>query len=114
MITVLFIWLLFGGFFGGFVQMLCHGFDNYSDDYCFSDFAAFYFSAAHYFASEFYDKYCESMNRTGLIIAITSITIAMLPGSIVLLAMCLLMWIIYKLWTFYKFVFRRKEKGEQE
>ena len=93
------IWLVSGVIFGGFVQFMF----SYIDTDSLTPLAAFWV------AIEFYDAYHDQINGLGLIIGIAFISIAVLPGSILILFISAIIWILLKMWDAFKFVFRRKE-----
>lgn len=95
-------WLLLGGFFGGFIQMMIA---STEDD-------EVGLNTAFWYAQTFYENNCEQINRAGLIIGITFISILVLPGSILIIGISAFMKLMEKLWGLYKYIFKQKEKND--
>lgn len=98
MAALLIGWLIIGGFLGGFAQVV----------FAFTEFEELDYDIAFWFARIFYLNNCEQLNRAGLIIGITFISIVVLPGSILIIILSAIQKLINKLWDLYKHVFRRK------
>jgi len=99
MVDLLVGWLLLGGIFGGLIQMLIA---SAEDD-------EVGFNAAFWYAQTFYENNCEQLNRAGLIIGVTFISIIVLPGSVLIIALAVIQKLINILWNLYKCVFRKAE-----
>lgn len=97
-------WLLLGGFFGGFIQMIIA---SAEDD-------EVGFNTAFWYAQTFYENNCEQLNCAGLIIGVTFISIIVLPGSILIIVLSAIQNLVNKLWSLYKRMFRKKEQNTNE
>lgn len=102
MAALLIGWLLIGSFFGGFVQTMIASAED----------GEVGFNSAFWYAQTFYENNCEQLNRAGLIIGITFISILVLPGSILIIGISAFMKLMEKLWGLYKYIFKQKEKND--
>ena len=103
MIDLLIGWLLIGGFLGGFIQMIS----------AFTEYDELDYDIAIWFAATFYENNCEQLNSAGLIIGVTVISIVVLPGSVLIIALSALQKIINKLWSLYKRAFRKNDNNRR-
>lgn len=96
-------WLLMGAFAGGFVQII----------FAYGNCEVMSFRNVFYFAERFYTDNVEQLNRAGLILGIVLISIAVLPGSVLWILICIIKSIFQGLWFAFKWIFRkRKMKGD--
>lgn len=93
-------WILLGGIFGGFVQII-FAMEDYEEE--------FPIKTAVFFATRFYENYACELNRFGLIIAIVFILIATLPGSILIAFSCAMIWLFSSAWELFRHLFRKKK-----
>lgn len=99
MFALLCIWFCIGSIIGGVVQLL-----YYSD--CFDEQLTY--GAAFCFVKEFYETYSDELNCIGLIIASAFIFILLLPGSILIICLTTLKYILLAMWKTFKFIFRKR------
>lgn len=67
------------------------------------------FMDAFVFAEYFYEEYNQQLNRAGLIIGITVISLFLLPGSVLTIVIVAAYKAAQKLFALFKYVFRRKD-----
>ena len=96
------LYIVIGGLFGGLVQCM----------FALSDYDELSPSFAFWFATSFYEAYSDQLNRAGLIIGVVLISLAVLPGSILVILMFALSWFLQKLWQLFVFIFR-KDRGNR-
>ena len=99
----LYAWMLLGGFVGGAIQLI----------YAWTEIDVLSFNAAFWFARTFYENNCNQLNRAGLIIGIAFISILVLPGSILIIAVSSFIKLLNMLWSLFKYVFKRRNKIPQ-
>lgn len=92
------LWIVICGIIGGVLQMYIGIMSN--DELSFMD--------AFVFAEWFYKEYNQQLNRTGLIIGITAISLFLLPGSVLTIVIVAAIKAASKLFALFKYVFRRK------
>lgn len=100
--TLLSMYIAIGGLLGGLVQSM----------FALSDYNELSPSFAFWFATSFYEAYSDRLNRAGLIIGATLISLAVLPGSILVILMSAFSWLLQKLWQLFVFIFR-KDRGNR-
>lgn len=91
-------WLLVGGFIGGFLQIMLS----------FAEENELSFKTAFWFATMFYENNVDRLNSAGLIIIIVTMSLLLLPGSVLVLFIACLDQVLCKLWQVYKYVFRKE------
>jgi len=101
---ILAIWILIGGFVGGLVQIILAS--------CADEELSF--ETAFYYASTFYENNKDNLNSAGLIIVIVGMSLLLLPGYVLIFIAICLHKVSFKLWEAYKYVFRKKERREEE
>lgn len=99
MMVLLELWIVICGIIGGSLQMLMT--IVYQDQLS--------FEAAYWLAKCFYKEYNQQLNRAGLIIGITAISLFLLPGSVLTIVIVASYKAAQKLFTLFKYVFRRKD-----
>lgn len=97
------IWALVGGIFGGLVQMMFASQDRTWNNIEFGD--------AFWFVRNFWFMHEDQLNRAGLIIGSIFITILVLPGSLLLIAMSVLFRVFEQLFRLFKYIFRKRVKN---
>lgn len=98
---ILAIWLIFGGFIGGFLQMV----------FALSDGDELSFKTAFWCATVFYENNEDRLNAAGLTIIIVAISLLLLPGSVLIFFITCLRKVFYKLWEAYKYIFRKNRSN---
>ena len=94
---ILALWILIGGFIGGFVQILF----AFDDD-------ELSFKTAFYYATVFYENNEDKLNSAGLTIVIVIMSLLLLPGYVLIFFIACLDKVFCKLWEVYKYVFRKE------
>ena len=92
------LWLLLGGFIGGFIQTMLS----------FAEENELSLKTAFYFATVFYENNVDRLNYAGLTIIIVAMSLLLLPGSVLVLFIACLYQVLCKLWQVYKYVFRKE------
>lgn len=98
MIYVIAAWVLLGGLFGGIVQII----------FTMQDTDEISYNTAFWFVAHFYETYRDQINRTGIIVAIVFISVLILPGSLLIIALVTLSKLFSAFWEAFKFVFRKR------
>ena len=98
MIHVIAAWVLLGGLFGGIVQII----------FAMQDTDEISYNTAFWFAAHFYETYSDQINRVGIIVAIVFISVLILPGSLLIIALVTLSKLFSAFWKAFKFVFRER------
>jgi len=95
---ILAFWIAFGGFVGGFLQIMiasCDG-DELS------------FKTAFWYAAVFIENNEDKLNSAGLTIIIVIMSLLLLPGYVLIFFIVCLRKALCKLWEVYKHVFRKE------
>ena len=103
MAALLIGWLIVGGLFGSLIQMML----------AYTEIDELDYDMAFWFAITFYENNCEQLNRAGLIIGVTFISIIVLPGSILIIVLSAIQKLVNKLWSLYKHVFRKNDNDRR-
>lgn len=103
MIHLLVAWVLLGGLFGGIVQII----------FSMQDTDEISYNTAFWYVTHFYETYSDQINRAGIIVAIVFISVLILPGSLLIIALVTLSKLFSAFWEAFKFVFR-KRRGDNE
>ena len=104
MIYVITVWILLGGLFGGLVQIV---FDMQDTD-------EFSYNTAFWFVTHFYETYSDQINSAGIIVAIVFISVLILPGSLLIIALVTLSKLFSAFWKAFKFAFRKRRDNTNE
>lgn len=99
--VILALWIVFGGFIGGFLQML---FASYDEDIP-------SFRTAFWYAMKVYENNEDNLNSAGLTIIIIVMSLILLPGYILIFFVTCLRKAFCKLWEAYKYVFRKNRSN---
>ena len=99
-VDILMFWIFFGGFIGGFLQIL---FALSNDD-------ELSFKTAFWYATVFYENNEDRLNSAGLTIIIVAMSLVLLPGYVLIFFITCLYKAFCKLWEVYKHVFRKERK----
>lgn len=99
MFALLCIWFCIGSTLGGVVQLLYYT-DGFGDE--------LNYGAAFCFVKEFYETYSDELNGIGLIIASAFIFMLLLPGSIIVICLATLKYVLLAMWKAFKFLFRKR------
>ena len=102
LMRILVVWLLFGGFIGSFMQIMCAFCDN--DDLS--------FKTAFWYATKFYENNEDKLNPAGLTIIIVAMSLLLLLGYVLIFFITCLYKAFGKLWEAYKHIFRKNRKNE--
>ena len=103
-IGILVFWILISGFIGGFLQII----------FALCDDDELSFRTAFWYAIVFYENNEDRLNSAGLAIIIVVMSLLLLPGYVSIFFIVCLHRAFCKLWEAYKYIFRKKEKGEME
>ena len=99
-VSILVLWILIGGFIGGFVQMMC----------AFNDYDEMSFKIAFWYVTVFYKNNKDRLNSAGLAIVIVVMSLLLLPGYVLIFFITCLHRAFCKLWEAYKYIFRKEQK----
>lgn len=95
---ILAFWVIFGGFVGGFLQIMIASCDDNELS----------FKTAFWYATTFYENNKDQLNSVGLTIVIVTMSLLLLPGYVLIFFITCLNKVFCKLWETYKYVFRKK------
>lgn len=103
--AILVFWILFGGFIGGFLQMM---FALCDDD----DVPSF--RTAFWYTTKSYENNEDNLNPAGLTIIIVVMSLILLPGYVLIFFVTCLRKVFCKLWEAYKYVFRKNKSNKED